>query len=216
MKIIVPILSSALVSTALAAALVFLSKSWITERLKGAIKSEYDLKLENYKHQLAAESAREIESLKAQLQIATSKHQIQFSSLHERLAETVAGVYNRLVELKSSIANYVKIMESETDGTKGERRKTVGKCFREFHDFYQPNKIYIPKRVVPKIDELEEMLFSTTHDFMWKVEIPNGKRGHDDAIWSKCAKDISETVPPVLESLEDEFRMLLGHEPPKD
>jgi hypothetical protein len=217
MEMLVSILSSAAVSAGLAAALIFLSKSWITERLKSAIKSEYDLKLENYKHKLAAESAREIESLKAQLQVVTSKHQIQFSSLHEKLAETVAGVYSRVVELKRSIANYVKIMESDSDGTKEDRRKVVGKCFQEFHDFYQPNKIYMPKRVIPKIDELEEMLFTTTNEFMWKVEIADKKRGDGDvAIWSKCAKDISESVPPVLESLEDEFRTLLGHESPAD
>jgi hypothetical protein len=57
---LVQLLASATVSSALAAALVWLSRLWISERLKAAIKNEYDQYLETHKAQLNAQSDIEI------------------------------------------------------------------------------------------------------------------------------------------------------------
>lgn len=61
------ILSSAGVSVLLSAALVFLAKNWISERIRGAIQSEYDQKLETHKAQLKAQNDTQLEQLKARL-----------------------------------------------------------------------------------------------------------------------------------------------------
>jgi hypothetical protein len=47
------ILASATVSTLALAALTFLLREWITERLKNSIKYEYDRDIESYKSMLA-------------------------------------------------------------------------------------------------------------------------------------------------------------------
>ena len=49
------VLSSAAVSGALAGLLLWFTKAWIGERLKHAIKAEYDEKLESHKAQLRSE-----------------------------------------------------------------------------------------------------------------------------------------------------------------
>ena len=190
MELAVSILSSAAVSAALSASLVWFFRSWIGERLKNAIKSEYDLKLEAYKNELSTASSREIEALKAQLQIATSTHQIQFATLHAKVAETVAGVYSRIVKLRRSVADYVKIMEASGGPTKAERRKVLGDKLGEFHDFYQPSKIYLPKNVIAKIDELEKLLFETASNFKWMVEMPESKWGQ--AISRRGRKQVAQ------------------------
>ena len=214
MELAVAILSSAFVSAALCASLVWLCRSWIGERLKGAIKSEYDLKLEAYKNQLSSESARDLESYKAQLQIAATTHQIKLSSLHEKIAETVAGVYERIVNLEDSVADYVKAFEPTGGPTKEERRKVLAGKLDDFRNFYRSSKIYLPKNTVPKVDELQKLLLDTAKDFQWMVEMPEARNEMGDIkAWGKACDTIEKAVPPVLESLEDEFRALLGHAP---
>ena len=69
----IQVITSASVSTALAALLLWLTKSWISERLKNAIKNEYDQKLESHKAQLKAQSDVEIEKLRSQLSISATE-----------------------------------------------------------------------------------------------------------------------------------------------
>ena len=49
------VISSAAVSLALSGLLLWITKTWIGERLKGAIKDEYNTKLESHKAQVKAE-----------------------------------------------------------------------------------------------------------------------------------------------------------------
>jgi hypothetical protein len=59
----ITILSSAALSTALSTALVVIFRSWISERIKGAIQHEYNEKFETYKVRLKSESDKDLELL---------------------------------------------------------------------------------------------------------------------------------------------------------
>lgn len=61
------LLCSGAVSALLLAALAFIFKSWLLERLKGSIKFDYDRALENHKAQLQSQGDAELETLKATL-----------------------------------------------------------------------------------------------------------------------------------------------------
>ena len=79
-------------SVGLSGLLVWLTKSWISERLKNAIKHEYDEKLETHKAQLKREYDKEIEEFKAHLQIAAAERnirQIGRASCRERVCYAV-------------------------------------------------------------------------------------------------------------------------------
>ncbi|GAA4457756.1 hypothetical protein [Novipirellula rosea] len=65
-EFVTTVLASASVSAALSASLVWLAKSWIGERIKGAIQHEYSEKLESYKAKLDVARARDIEQLKSE------------------------------------------------------------------------------------------------------------------------------------------------------
>ncbi len=93
LEFILEILPSATVSGLLTAALLFLTRSWVSERLKNSIKNEYDLKLETHKSELKArldsdiethkaqlksQSDVEIEKLKASLNVAAAEKHIKF------------------------------------------------------------------------------------------------------------------------------------------
>jgi hypothetical protein len=70
---VMTVLASATVSGALTAALVWLAKSWIGERIKGAIQHEYNQKLESHKAQLKVQYDRDLEQLKSELGEASSE-----------------------------------------------------------------------------------------------------------------------------------------------
>jgi hypothetical protein len=78
---------------------VLLMRTWLSEKIKAQIKSEYDEKLETHKAQLKAQSDVEIEKLKSELSIAAAQRNVRFSRLHERQAEIIAEVYEALSEL---------------------------------------------------------------------------------------------------------------------
>lgn len=67
MNEVTTILSSAAVSAALTSLLVWLFKSWISERLKNAIRHEYDQKLETHKTELKSQADVALERIRAQL-----------------------------------------------------------------------------------------------------------------------------------------------------
>ncbi len=66
-EIVQTVLSSAAVSAALSGLLLWLFKSWISERLKNAIKFEYDQKLEIHKTELKSQSDLALEGIRAEL-----------------------------------------------------------------------------------------------------------------------------------------------------
>jgi short subunit dehydrogenase-like uncharacterized protein len=90
------VLASATVSTALSAILVWLTKTWISGRLRGSIKSESDQRLEAHKAQRKAQSDIEIEKLRSQLSISATEHQVRFANLHEKRAEVITTTYSLL------------------------------------------------------------------------------------------------------------------------
>ncbi|MGD2109207.1 MAG: hypothetical protein PVI86_07430 [Phycisphaerae bacterium] len=69
------ILMSITASGALTGALLWLTKSWISERLRNSIRHEYDQKLAAYQAQLKGEHDTQLERLRANLQIAATEHQ---------------------------------------------------------------------------------------------------------------------------------------------
>src|SRR4051812_21797780 len=111
MSDLVTILSSAGVSAILAAAMVFLAKNWISERLKAAIKSEYDQQLESHKSQLKAQGDTQLEQFKAQLHIAAAERSIRLTRVFEKTVETVSGTYERLLAFHDAVAEYTNVFE---------------------------------------------------------------------------------------------------------
>src|SRR5690348_3644394 len=120
MGYIVTALTSIFTSGLLTAGLIFLAKTWIGERIKSSIKHEYDLELEKHKVSLQSESTKEVERLKAQmqqetnkeverlkaqLQIAATERSIRLSGTFDKMAETVATVYAKIVTLNEAALN---------------------------------------------------------------------------------------------------------------
>lgn len=204
------ILSSAFVT----GLLLWLVRSWISERLKNAIRYEYDQKLESHKIQIRHESERELEHIRAELQIDAERRSIQYSKIFTEIAETVAGTYERLVTAKDAVASYVSLIEWNGEPSKGEKRKVAGKALQDFIDYFKIKKIYLPNETAQKVEEFTGGLRDITIDFMHGVERGRDERrlklGEDVDTWQKAHEYMTKEVPSVLNALEEEFRSILG------
>lgn len=197
-------------STLLAGALIWLTKSLISERLKNAIKHEYDQKLETHKIQLKADADLSIERLKSDLAVTAAQRNVQFARIFERTAETVAETYSRLLAFYDAVANYTSIAEWDNN-PKSERRQVVATKYREFLDYYRPRRLFLPKETAKKIEDCYGKLSSTTIEFMFEVEqAERGERRDSTKKWADTAKFVAEEIPALLTLLEDDFRQILG------
>jgi hypothetical protein len=209
---VLTILSSLVASGLLSAALLWLTKNWISERMKNAIKHEYDEKLETHKAQLKSQTEIEIEQLKSQLQIAAAERNIRYTKIFERTAEATAETYSKLLALLGAFEHYTMAWENENTPPKADRRQVVSKRLEEFFGYYRPNRLFLPKETVIKIEEFVKKLHGMTVEFMIGVEqgMDSHRNDPDRNTWIKTMDFMSKEVPPLLTILEDDFRKILG------
>jgi len=205
--------------------LIWLSKSWVSERLKNAIKLEYDQKLETHKAELKAlndieieklksglksESDVEIEKLKSQLQIESTKSNVKFQQLHSKRAEVIAQVYSLLVEFYDAMQDYVKVFEPDGGDTRKERRERVINSITAFREYFFKELIFLPKKVADDIKKLDKDLVHSYHEFLFNVDMRSG--AEDRNKWIEVSSRIDDEIQGVMAELELEFRTLLGEE----
>jgi len=106
---IISIISSATVSTLFASGLIWLTKSWISTRLKNSIQHEYEQKLESYKATLKAEHEIALAELKADLEKGTALHIASHTSFSqgqkaamERKLIAVDKLWESILSLRNS------------------------------------------------------------------------------------------------------------------
>lgn len=207
---VLPVIASAGVSAVVSAALVWLAKSWISERLKNAIKSEYDQKLETHKAQLKAQSDVEIERLRSQLNITGLEHGVRFSKLHEKRAEVIAETYALLKELSFRVGDLVKIFELAGDSSRDERRNAAAKAHENFHSYYTAKLIFFPRATASKLEEINIQFVKNFNEFVFTVERSKGIDTTRN--WIEIFNRVNDEIPVALKELESEFRKLLGDE----
>jgi hypothetical protein len=201
------ILISAVSSVSLSAAFVFLFKTWISERLKGAIQDEYNQKLETHKAQLKAESEISIERLKYQLQLTASEKNIKLTRVFEHQAEAIAETYSKLVAVISALEDYTAPMEFEGTPPKSARRIVVGDKMKAFLEYYKPRRIYFPKLTQLNLDAFYLKLHMATANFMFKVEaehtrVPDG--------WTESMDFMTKECVELTNALDSDFKKILG------
>lgn len=206
------IVAAILSSTAATGILIWLTKSWISERLRNSIRHEYDQKLESHKALLKYQADAELEKIKAELQIEAAKRNIQFSKIFEEIANTVVEVYARLVVFKDAVGDYVSLFEWSGGPSKEERRKIAGEKMDDFLKYFKSRKIYLPELTAAKVEEFWQGLYEISIKFMHGVEQGGDERRRNDDkdTWTEAYHYMSKHVPSVLKALESEFRNILG------
>lgn len=164
-------------------------------------------KLEIVKAKLKSESDVEIEKLKSKLNIAAAERSLRFSNLQDRRATAIAAVYASLKPFLDAMADYVNLFEAVGGPSRTERGSKAVKAGNAFIQLYSAKKIFIPKEIAKKIDEMNDQLKSAHIGFAYLVDLPpEPDRDQWVEIYNKI-KNISDTA---VKDLEDDFRRLLG------
>lgn len=218
------VISSAAVSVFLASALIWLSKSWISERLKHAIKAEYDEKLESHKAQLKAQfdtalethkaqlksqSDLELERLRSSLAIAATERSVKFSRLHERRMDVVANTYAKLRVFHTAVAEYTKAFEMTGERSRADRRSDAIAASGDFHPYFIQNQIFLPKAVAEQVRHVGSEITRVANQFTLTVDQHTQP---DPAAWIKVLEKLENEVSQALAALEDALRSAIGDE----
>jgi hypothetical protein len=198
---------------ATAGLIIWLWKTWISEKIKGQIKHEYDSQIEILKARLKSEGDVEIEKLKSQLSIAAAQRQVQFSHLHEKRAEVIAEIYASLREAVIAVSEYTKAFEPAGGSSLDERRKTAAEAANKFAMIYMTNQIYVTEEAANKLDEINRELKQAFIQFAYGVDLMRDISGVDyTEKWIAIGQKVERLSSVVMRELETEFRILLGDE----
>jgi hypothetical protein len=209
------LITSAAVSALLSGFVVWLTKTWIGERLKSAIKHEYDEKLESYKAQLKAQTDIETERLKSQLSILAAERQVKFSKLHTTRAEVIAEVYKLLVQTHWDTASFVSPFEIAGEPDKQQKYATAMASTAEFFRYYEKHRIYLPATLCDQLEAaVREMRAKAirygTYLRFEDPGLPQHVYQQKYEAWEKAWEYFEKEFPVARAALETELRNLLG------
>ena len=166
--LLLTILSSAAVSGALAILVVWLSREWISARLKASIQHEYDQKLESLKAQLKAESDVALVALRASIERQASLLAAAHSSFAEgqkaameRKLQSVDTLWSRVLRMRAGLPALLGFIDILTvDEYKGIKDH---KTFRHLSEGWSTEKIN------ELIDSSVEQVRPYIGEFVWAV-----------------------------------------------
>ena len=198
-------------------ALIFAGLIWL---LRLAIIHFFKSEVEITKEKLSQEGIRLSKDLdkqllghKHELEVLRLKNQIQFSKLHEKRFKTIEELYQKLVELNGAMNS----MMSQLKGVSNEeenRMKESHNSMIEFSKYFLINKIYFNSEQVRLIEIIINVYSKTGWDYniVYRMK-QTGAEGRELKGHYQAAKEASEelrtTIPPLLESLESQFRSVL-------
>ena len=198
------IIASAGFSAMFSAAIIWLFKSWISERLKNAIAHEYAQKLETHKAQLQAASGIELEQLKSKLQIAASERNIKLTTVFETQAEVVATTYKNLIILRDNV--FAAVISSPVTDEKAAH--AIEESRRMFYVHFLQHEIYIPKATAKAVLDFAQKLYSAKAQYECHMRQPPNPQTASQL--QDTLNTLYKEIPRLLELLKDDFQKILG------
>lgn len=197
-------------NTALLAVLAFVAKSLFEKVLtRDTKKFESDLK---------AKSDAEIERLKNQLQIRSTEHQVRFSRLHERRAETIAKLYGLLVEALWAAESFLSPVGWVGEPSMKEKHASAMNKLVDAFRYFDQHKIYFDEDLCESLDKLlRETRSLVIESGVWvsfdDASLSNDSVKQKQETWLKNWQAIQNDIPEARRQLENKFRSILGSLP---
>jgi hypothetical protein len=209
------IITATLASTAIILAVLgFLGRS--------IIKRWIDKDLANYKAELELSNAKDLERLRADLQITAFEYQTRFASLHQERAKVLDQLYKLLSEVERNLilATRYTHLNAEDDRPWKEKKIQSEKMYKEtfeatiqFETYFEKNRHYLNSELCDRIEKLVIEFVESIQDLeITHVPSSSDIKGPGPAILAlwKVEKKVRVIIPPIKQEIEEEFRKLLG------
>jgi len=170
--------------------------------------------------------SRSLEKFKVDLQLAAFEHQTRFTDLHKRRAEAIAEIYKRLARAEKILQLFslpiIYYGESDKPGWQqvSEKLAPTEKAVSAVSDFYRENKIFLSPQQAIWMDQIVEILEGVRGSVMMRElhrkappENEETKRVTGEFVmekFSEAYQKFSDIYPQIKESLEINFREILG------
>ena len=217
--------TSATVTVVLSGIAAALFKNLLSERLKAAIKAEFDEKLESHKAQLQSSNSKELEILKAQLkshadveveqlkshlQIQAAQQNLTFTRLHERRVDAIDVVHSKLIAVRDAVGRYINAFQplgvSDLDNL-----KTVEAAYNEFKPIFVEQQLFLPRNIASSVERLEETFLQLTNHFTMVVKAD--AKNPNTELWLKLIERFKTDVDFAIGKLHEDMRLALGDVP---
>jgi len=194
-----------LLSGGLSAAVVFLLRNWISERMRASIQHEYDQKLETLKAQLKADSETTIEKVKAEL--IQSRESIVSVREHDKLVfEKMNAILDEktFVSICKCISDYSfyeleqrdKMYEFRAFGNHVENQFLNKNLNKKYNLLYQSLHDYL--------STVAQHFFSTEGSrYMLYPELKNSSEDADRNTYYGAQEEVLNATNEIVEIYED-------------
>jgi len=214
-EILMQVLTSAGTVAVLLTAAGWLLRSWIAERLRSAVKHEYDERLESHKAQLKANYDVSIARLNFQFTQTTIEHQVRFAGLYAKRADVISHAYSLLVKAHRE-AHYFASPIQYSGGAEVENQYVATlNALSAFFDYFDENQLWLPtsvcKKITPIVDEMHSkiVMYGVYRKMSAEGMSADTQKNKDEA-WQATWKFFREEMPVARTMLEDELRSLLA------
>jgi hypothetical protein len=193
----------------LSAAVAWLIRSVLTQYLNKDI--------EKYKSQLSFENAKQIESLKTQLQISAKEHDIRFNKLHEIRAGILSELFILLANLKTPLSQLSFPLQHLIRTPEIDRQPIVGhaeslhQASKVASDYFAKHQLYFPQDLSYQIETLIGDIEALSSWFLKLLK----EASKEELV--KSLPDISDRLREASQDLiilksrmRKEFRSMLG------
>jgi hypothetical protein len=153
--------------------------------------------------------------LKNDLQIKAIEHQVRFSRLHEKRAAVIAELYGHLVEALWEAESFLSPAEWAGEPNKKEKLDIAMKKLVDLYRYFDKHRIYLPTELCTSLDKLVIEIRSHVMNFGVYLRFDENNLNRitymeKHQAWNAGWDAIKNQIPLIRESLEGEFRVLLG------
>jgi hypothetical protein len=186
---------------------------FLTEKIKGKIKSSFDEKLETIKK----EHSLEITKFQTELNFLKLRENFKFTKLHEKRLDVLEYIYKYLNSSQNHLRSYVVPLKQLAEGTPFDQNEDLlNENFRNAHnkfvEYYSDNKIYLDEEIEKLIDEFLDESLTIYNDYSENYFLKKHGDNFNQESFLKSAvayKKIPEKIVPIKKKIELKFKEML-------
>lgn len=145
------------------------------------------------------------------------EHEVKFTKLHELRIEKISTLYGKIAKTKKLIASVIQghVVSKEDYSKDNTSLDDAIEAIFDLEDFFDENAIFFSEKVVQNMTDLSETLRDITVDFLIFTDRELATKNEDYAkeafeALKVASEKFSTVIPKVVNSLEDDFRNLMG------
>jgi vacuolar-type H+-ATPase catalytic subunit A/Vma1 len=179
----------------------------VTYLLRKFLDLSVESKLEEFKIILQADADKKL-----------FEYQTTFATLHQKRSDLIAELYKQLSITYGNLCDLTQIIQFAGGPTLPEKKKTTRETFNNLSSYFSQHRIYFSVDLCNKMETVIKMIkdafieFDTAHTY--GMQNSSEYTADHTGLWVKSWEKVTQEIPPVLNTIEEEFRSLLNVKEP--